>query len=106
MILVRAAAETLEKIKKKYLLKTFIVAFIKILLYAPYVKLYLASYIYICPYEIDQVSSKNIRLRLVICGDIYTYIYTYIVKTKTTTSHLNILLLLVNKGKDGKNGKL
>ena len=104
MILVRAAAETLEKIKK-YLLKTFIVAFIKILLY---VKLYLASYIYICPYEIDQVTSKNIRLRFVICGDIYTYIYIYIhiVKTKTTTSHLNILLLLVKKGKDGKNGKL
>ena len=61
--------------KKKYLLKTFIVAFIKILLY---VKLYLASYVYICPYEIDQVSSKNIRLRFVICGDIYTYIYIYI----------------------------
>jgi hypothetical protein len=33
------------------------------------------------------------------------FIYIHIVKKKTTTSHLNILLL-VKKGKDGKNGKL
>lgn len=36
---------------------------------------------------------------------VFYILYIHIVKKKTTTSHLNILLL-VKKGKDGKNGKL